>query len=62
MCIRDSPIVGSNFSMMEIIKGVAEVTRGNYNGFTLEELRDLEAMKEDVYKRQLLSGGQQSLC
>ena len=50
MCIRDrvrsgaalfNPIVGSNVSMMEIIKGVAEVTSGNYKGFTLEELRDL---------------------
>ena len=45
-----NPIVGSNFSMMEIIKGVAEVTRGNYKGFTLEELRDLEAMKERKYR------------
>lgn len=44
-----NPIVGSNFSMMEIIKGVAEVTSGNYKGFTLEELRDLEAMKERKY-------------
>lgn len=45
-----NPIVGSNFSMMEIIKGVAEVTSGNYKGFTLEELRDLEAMKERKYR------------
>ena len=35
--------------MMEISKGVAEVTSGNYKGFTLEELRDLEAMKERKY-------------
>lgn len=45
-----NPIVGSNFSMMEIIKGVAEVTSGNYKGFTLEELRDLEAMKGRKYR------------
>lgn len=45
-----NPIVGSNFSMMEIIKGMAEVTSGNYKGFTLEELRDLEAMKERKYR------------
>lgn len=45
-----NPIVGSNFSMMEIIKGVAEVTSGNYKGFTLEELRDLEAMKARKYR------------
>lgn len=36
--------------MMEIIKGMAEVTSGDYKGFTLEELRDLEAMKERKYR------------
>lgn len=45
-----NPIVGSNFSSMEIIRGISEVVSGNYKGFTLEELRDLEAMKERTYR------------
>lgn len=45
-----NPLVGSNFSSMEIIRGISEVVSGNYKGFTLEELRDLEAMKERTYR------------
>lgn len=45
-----NPLVGSNFSSMEIIRGISEVVSGNYKGFTLEELRDLEAMKERKYR------------
>lgn len=45
-----NPIVGSNFSSMEIIRGISEVVSGNYKGFTHEELRDLEAMKERTYR------------
>lgn len=45
-----NPLVGSNFSSMEIIRGFAGIASGNYKGFTLEELRDLEAMKERTYR------------
>lgn len=45
-----NPLVGSNFSSMEIIRGFADIASGNYKGFTLEELRDLEAMKERTYR------------
>lgn len=45
-----NPIVGSNFSSMEIIRGFADIASGNYKGFSIEELRDLEAMKERKYR------------
>lgn len=45
-----NPLVGSNFSSMEIIRGFADIASGNYKGFSIEELRDLEAMKERKYR------------
>lgn len=45
-----NPLVGSNFSSMEIIRGFAGIASGNYKGFSIEELRDLEAMKERKYR------------
>lgn len=45
-----NPLVGSNFSSMEIIRGFAGIASGNYKGFSIEELRDLEAMKERTYR------------
>lgn len=45
-----NPLVGSNFSSMEIIRGFAGIASGNYKGLSIEELRDLEAMKERKYR------------
>lgn len=45
-----NPLVGSNFSMFEIVRGLASLTTEGYKGFSIQELRDLEAMKERKYR------------
>lgn len=44
-----NPLVGTNFSLWEIIKGIATITRGN-QGLTIEELTNLPAMHERKFR------------
>lgn len=45
-----NPLIGNNFSMTEIISGLADITAGNYKGFSVQELKELESMKERKYR------------